>query len=160
LPGPSPTLSPTDPVPRGLLTLWARAGMCVCIYVCMCTRARVHMQPVCCVSLTCEHLWQLFIRCAMTLGAGGGGGGDGAQGGDAGRGERRRTSPCWVLAPPGQGVDRFAGRGGEVGSRARGGGGGGGGRDADGGGGKDGRGDRSVQLGSLRGAGIGTLVRV
>ena len=29
---PSPTLSPTDPVPRGLLTLWARAGMCVCIY--------------------------------------------------------------------------------------------------------------------------------
>ena len=30
---PSPTLSPTDPVPRGLLTLWARAGMCVCMYV-------------------------------------------------------------------------------------------------------------------------------
>jgi len=29
---PSPTLSPTDPVPRGLLTLWARAGMCVCMY--------------------------------------------------------------------------------------------------------------------------------
>ena len=29
---PSPTPSPTDPVPRGLLTLWARAGMCVCIY--------------------------------------------------------------------------------------------------------------------------------
>ena len=25
--------APTDPVPRGLLTLWARAGMCVCIYV-------------------------------------------------------------------------------------------------------------------------------
>jgi len=24
---PSPTLSPTDPVPRGLLTLWARAGL-------------------------------------------------------------------------------------------------------------------------------------
>ena len=24
--------APTDPVPRGLLTLWARAGMCVCIY--------------------------------------------------------------------------------------------------------------------------------
>jgi len=25
--------------PRGLLTLWARAGMCVCKNVCMCTRA-------------------------------------------------------------------------------------------------------------------------
>ena len=25
--------APTDPVPRGLLTLWARAGMRVCIYV-------------------------------------------------------------------------------------------------------------------------------
>ena len=24
--------APTDPVPRDLLTLWARAGMCVCIY--------------------------------------------------------------------------------------------------------------------------------
>ena len=26
VPAPSPTLSPTDPVPRSLLTLWARAG--------------------------------------------------------------------------------------------------------------------------------------
>ena len=45
---PSPTLSPTDPVPRGLLTLWARAGMCVCIY------AFFHfptLHPIC-VSLT------------------------------------------------------------------------------------------------------------
>ena len=38
---PSPTLSPTDPVPRGLLTLWARAGpVYAYMYVCMCTRAR------------------------------------------------------------------------------------------------------------------------
>ena len=26
VPAPSPTLSPTDPAPRSLLTLWARAG--------------------------------------------------------------------------------------------------------------------------------------
>ena len=30
---PWPALSPADPVPRGLLTLWARAGMCVCMHV-------------------------------------------------------------------------------------------------------------------------------
>jgi len=34
--------APTDPVPRGLLTLWARAGMCVCIYVCMFTHMCVY----------------------------------------------------------------------------------------------------------------------
>ena len=44
--GPSPTLSPTDPVPRGLLTLWARAGrvyayMYVCVRAHMCVSADV-----------------------------------------------------------------------------------------------------------------------
>jgi hypothetical protein len=32
---PSPTLSPTDPVPR---------AYCVCIYVCICTRARARVR--------------------------------------------------------------------------------------------------------------------
>ena len=35
---PSPTLSPTDPVPRGLLTLWAGLHVCVCV----CARAHTH----------------------------------------------------------------------------------------------------------------------
>jgi len=35
---PSPTLSPTDPVPRGLLTLWAGLHVCVCV----CVRAHTH----------------------------------------------------------------------------------------------------------------------
>ena len=47
---PSPTLSPTDPVPR---------AYCVCIYVCMCTRARARVRvqkPTYMHTHTCQ-LW-------------------------------------------------------------------------------------------------------
>ena len=40
---PSPTLSPTDPVPQGPLTLWARAGpVYAYMYVCVHVHARAH----------------------------------------------------------------------------------------------------------------------
>ena len=40
---PSPTLSPTDPVPQGPLTLWARAGpVYAYMYVCVHAHARTH----------------------------------------------------------------------------------------------------------------------
>ena len=42
---PSPTLSPTDPVPR---------AYCVCIYVCMCTRARARVRVCKCIHI-CIH---------------------------------------------------------------------------------------------------------
>ena len=56
---PSPTLSPTDPVPRGLLTLWARAGVGAQGQVCSQTRAhsraRAHTHHTYTSTNACAH---------------------------------------------------------------------------------------------------------
>ena len=65
---PSPTLSPTDPVPRGLLTLCpvhAYAYTLVC--VCVCARARARVRVCVCVCVCVWWWWAILIRAPLSL---------------------------------------------------------------------------------------------
>jgi hypothetical protein len=84
-PAPSPTLSPTDPVPRGLLTLCVQPHMCCAhVRVCVCARA-----------CACARAWACACACACAWACGSIDDWDGGWSGQAGGQQlpRRQDGP-------------------------------------------------------------------